>query len=65
MAGSTNEELSVVDERTGNLTYARETIFANANNREPLLHGMGPSHKPWSKSRHSHQPGQRRFYYNW
>ena len=44
MAGSTNEDFSVVDERARNRTDSREAIFSNANDREPLLHKMVPFH---------------------
>ena len=46
MACSTNEDCSVVDEGASHWTDSRESIFSNANDREPLLHGMVPSHKP-------------------
>jgi hypothetical protein len=46
MAGATNEDFSVVDQGTSNGADTRESIFANANDREPLLHGMVPSHEP-------------------
>jgi hypothetical protein len=65
MAGSANEHFSVVDERASDWTDTSQSIFANANNREPFLHWIVPSPKSWSKSQHSHQLGQCRLYYNW
>ena len=40
----------MVDERASNWTYSRESIFANANDREPLLHVMVPLHQPYPRA---------------
>ena len=37
-------------ERASNWTDSRESIFSNANDREPLLHAMVPLHQPYPRA---------------